>query len=132
MISPERNELKAPRPFPTSRGKTLCAAAAGDHSQFHFGLTELRVLSSDSKLCTPWLFRIRHQREAVHGCDNGFAEIFSRSRTPCPNVLDFSASTALICASSLMSAPAMNALSPLQFRMTSAHGASSCASRTRP
>src|SRR5207249_9896397 len=58
----------------------------------------------------------------------GLPRFSIRARTRGPKVLDFSASTALTCASSLMSAPAMNALSPAPVRMTPRTAASSCAS----
>jgi cytochrome bd-type quinol oxidase subunit 1 len=48
----------------------------------------------------------------------GLPRFSTRSSTSCPELLDRSASIALACASSLMSAPATNALSPAPVRMT--------------
>jgi len=48
----------------------------------------------------------------------GLPRFSMRSSTSCPKRLDCSAWKAVTCASSLMSAPAMNALSPAPVRMT--------------
>jgi len=58
----------------------------------------------------------------------GLPRFSTRSSTSCPTRLDLSASIALACASSPMSAPAMNALSPAPVRMTPRTAASSRAS----
>ena len=58
----------------------------------------------------------------------GLPRFSMRSSTPCPKRLDCSASNAVTCASSLMSAPAMKALSPAPVRMTPRIAASSRAS----
>ena len=65
-------------PFADQPRQTLCSAAAGDYSQFHFRLTELRVLSGDSNRARHGCFASATKREAVHRCDHGLAEIFDQ------------------------------------------------------
>ena len=72
-----KNELKRAT-FPDQPRQTLCSAAARNHSQFHFGLTELRVLSSDSNRASHGCFASATKREAIHRGDHGLAEIFDK------------------------------------------------------
>ena len=58
----------------------------------------------------------------------GLPRFSMRSSTSCPKRLDSSASSAVACASSLMSAPAIKALSPAPVRMTPRTASSSRAS----
>src|SRR5260370_36365382 len=59
-------------------GQTMRAGAAGDYSEFHFGLTELRVLSSDANRARHGCFASAAKGKAVNRGDHGFAEIFDQ------------------------------------------------------
>ena len=72
-----KNELKRAT-FPDQPRQTLCSAAAGNYSQFHFGLTKLRVLSSDANRAGHGCFASATKREAIHRCDHRLAEIFDQ------------------------------------------------------
>src|SRR5205823_1927787 len=69
-----KNELKRSA-FPDQTWQTLGSAAAGNDAQFHFGLTELRVFSSDSNRACHRGFAAAAKRIAVHGADHRFAVI---------------------------------------------------------
>ena len=110
---PGENELQRAA-FPDESRQTLRSTAARDYSQFHFRLTELRVLSSDSNCARHGCFASATKRETVHGRDHRLAEIFDQIEnilSKRARLLSFNGADR---ASSLMSAPAMNALSPAQ------------------
>src|SRR5439155_22312392 len=59
-------------------------ATARDYSQFHFGLTELRVLSSDSNRARHACFATAAERETIHRCDHRLAEDFDQIEDTLP------------------------------------------------
>ena len=71
------NELERAASADKSR-QTLRSATARDYSQFHFRLTELRVLRSDSNRACHRGFATATKRKAIHGRDHGLAEIFNQ------------------------------------------------------
>src|SRR6185369_17529428 len=71
------NELKRAT-FPDQPWQTLGPATARDHSQFHFGLTKLRVFYSNPDRASHCCFASAAKRETVNRGDHGLAEIFDQ------------------------------------------------------
>src|SRR5205823_10962420 len=78
-----KNELKRAA-FADESRQTLGSATAGNHSQFHFGLTELCVLRGDSNRACHRGFATATKRETIHRCDHRLAEIFDKIENALP------------------------------------------------
>src|SRR5207245_8099690 len=72
-----KNKLKRAA-FPDEARQTLRSSAARDYSQFHFRLTELRVLSGDSNRASHRRFASAAKGKAVNRGDHGLAEIIDQ------------------------------------------------------
>src|SRR5207237_10569492 len=72
-----KNELKRAT-FANESRQTLGSATAGNHSQFHFRLTELRRLCGNSNRASHRGFATATKRKAIHRCDHGLPEIFDK------------------------------------------------------
>jgi len=75
-------------------------------------VAELRILGGHPYRAGHRRFAAASKGESIHGGDDRFAEVLNEVKHGLTNRLDLSASIAETCANSLMSAPAMNALSP--------------------
>src|SRR3984893_10870306 len=98
--------------------QTLRSAAARNESERDLGLAKLRAVHRDPDCAGHGRLAAAAERKAIDGRDHRLPRFSIRSRTSWPKRLDWAASNGATCASSLMSAPAMNALLPAPVRMT--------------
>src|SRR3984957_2130152 len=116
------------RPLPTRRGKRCVPPPPGRRPSFTSGWPNLALSAAILMVHAIAVSQPPPSAKPLTAAITGLPRVSMRSSTPWPKRLDCSASIALACASSPMSAPAMNALSPAPVRMTPSTVASSRAS----
>src|SRR2546425_2711270 len=127
MISPDRMSCSA-RPLPTSRGRRCVPPPPGGMPRVTSGWPNLAFSEASLMVHAMAVSHPPPSAKPLTAAITGLPRFSIRSSTACPKRLDCCAATGVIRASSLMSAPAMNALSPLPVRMTPRTAASSRAS----
>ena len=116
------------RPLPTRRGRRCVPPPPGRRPSFTSGWPNLALSAAIRMVHAIAVSQPPPSAKPLTAAITGLPRFSMRSSTSWPKRLDRSASIAVACASSPMSAPAMNALSPAPVRMTPSTVASSRAS----
>src|SRR5579859_921655 len=117
IIPPPRMSWSA-RPLPTRRGSLWVPPPPGNNPSLTSGWPNLACSTAMRRVQAIAVSQPPPRAKPLIAATTGLPRFSTRSRTSCPARLDCSASTAVKCASSLMSAPATKALSPAPVTMT--------------